>query len=124
MAARKQIVLINSATVTATGNTAAVPNDIPKHNRWIAFLSVGAIAGTSPTLDLVIQQSCDGVNWVTLHSFTQLTEESADSVQQGFAAQATDYLKPLMPYLRVARTVGGSDTPTFNNVTVKLLLDE
>ena len=39
-------------------------------------------------------------------------------------AAATDYLNPLLPYCRLSYVIGGTASPTFNAVAVKLLLDQ
>ena len=85
--------------------------------------TVGTITGTSPTLDITLQHSSDGTNWVTLRAFSQLVSGSANSTTHLFAASATDYLIPVLPYVRASYTAGGT-TPSFGSVTVKLLLDE
>lgn len=121
MAATKVLRLLPSSTINASGATPSRPNDI-NGSRWVGHLSVGTITGTTPTLTATIEQSVDGANWITLATFTQLTGASSNSVQHLFAASATDYLRPLLPYVRVSYTVGGG-SPVFNNLTISLYLD-
>lgn len=121
MACQERIILINASTITSTSvSTAyAVP---AKFLRWAGLISVTTITGTAPTLDVTLQHSGDGTNWVTLLAFTQLGSGSANSTAHLFAAAATDYLKPILPYVRASYVVGGSASPTFNGVSVSFLL--
>lgn len=121
MACQEALTLINGATITETGAGSSV-SPSPRKNKWAAYLSVGEVTGTNPTLDVTIQHSVDGTNWVTLIAMTQVTTSSA--VEHKFASSATDYLKPILPYVRASYVVGGTDEPTFAAVTVKLLVDE
>jgi hypothetical protein len=64
-----------------------------------AQLNVTAISGTSPTLDVVIEDSVDGgVTWNTVGTFTQATAVSR---------QVLDVPGPFGPLLRVRWTVDG-----------------
>lgn len=123
MSCQKAITLINAATITSTSQSTAQP--LPAICKaWVGVVSVTTITGTSPTLDIVLQHSSDGTNWVTLGTFSQLVAGSANSTAHLFAAAATDYLRPLLPYVRASYTIGGTSTPTFNAVTVKLMIEE
>jgi hypothetical protein len=123
MACQTKIPLLASSTITASGTSTAVV--LPAYyNCWVGFVSVGTITGTTPTLDITIQHSSDGTNWVSLIAFAQLVSGSASTTTHKFAAAATDYLIPLLPYCRISYTIGGSATPTFNSLAVTLLLDK
>ncbi len=123
MSAQKAITLINAATINSTSTS--TPQTLPGRCKgWVGVVSVTTITGSSPTLDITLQHSSDGTNWVTLRAFSQLVGGSANSTAHLFAAAATDYLIPLLPYVRASYTIGGTGTPTFNSVTVKLLIDE
>lgn len=65
--------LVASNTVTATGNTASFV--MPYADAYRLILAVGAVSGTTPTFDAVLQDSPDGgVTWVNLPlRFTQVT---------------------------------------------------
>lgn len=119
--AKKNAILVNGVTQTATNNTATADISTIFGRAWVAQISCGTVTGTSPTLDVTIQQSLDGTNWSTLIAFTQIT--SSNAVELKYAASSADYAKPLLNYVRCAITVGGTDTPTFNTVTVRLLID-
>lgn len=119
MAATQEIILVDAQTITATGQATAVK--LPAGARyWVAYLKVASVSGSSPTLDVTVQHSADGSNWVTLIAMTQAT---GATVEHKFAASATDYLKPLLPYVRASYVVGGTGSPTFTGTTVKLLMD-
>ena len=122
MASKKTIILLSGTTQTITNNTAAVDLSTVIGRAWVAHISTGTISGTTPTLDVVIQQSIDGTNWVVLSTFTQITLASQQELRYT-TTPASDYLRPLLNYVRLAITVGGSATPTFNSVTVRLLID-
>jgi hypothetical protein len=66
-------------------------------------LSVTAVSGTTPTLDVDIEESLDGTNWFTLTSFTQAV------------AQTVEIKKTVnvSGYIRATWTIGGTGTPTF-----------
>lgn len=122
MACLNTLALLAASTINSTAQSTAVA--IPKDaRRWVGVLSVTTITGTSPTLDITIQHSSDGVTWVTLIAFTQLVAGSANTTFHKFAAAATDYLIPLLPYCRLSYVIGGSAGPTFNGVAVSLLFD-
>ena len=119
MAIRKIINLLTSASITASADAAAVAVPM-EYSKWVVTTSLGTVTGTSPTLDITIQQSADGTNWITLIAVTQRVAGSASTVLHTFAAAATDYLKPMLPYMRASYVIGGTSTPTFNTVSVNL----
>lgn len=93
--------LVASAARTATGNSGALPGF-----NWSALraqLAVTAASGTTPTLDVVIEDSLDGTNWNVVGTFTQATAATAQAINISgvFADQ-----------LRVRWTVAGT-TPSF-----------
>lgn len=78
---------------------------------WVA----ASVTGTNPTLDGKLQHSRDGVTWydvdATNAKFTQLLAAGSQFVQIPANLE-------LMPNLRIAFTVGGTNTPTFGSVKV------
>lgn len=69
-----------------------------------AQLNVTAVGGTTPTLDVVIQDTLDrGVTWNTIGTFTQ---------KGGPAREVINIAGPMSRELRVAWTIGGT-TPSF-----------
>lgn len=98
---KKQLTLFASEEVTETGQTGAI--DVSDIDEMSVFLNVSAGSGTNPTLDVVIEDSPDGVKWHTKESFTQATGITTE------AKRITNFGK----FIRVKRTIGGTDTPTF-----------
>lgn len=72
-------------------------------NRIRAQLDVTAAAGTSPTLDLVVEDTLDGTNWNVVGTFTQRTAAGR---------QVIDIAGQFAPRLRVRWTIGGT-SPSF-----------
>lgn len=88
----------------------------------------GDVTGTNPTLDVVIQESSTGTgSWTTIATFTQVTDE-----QVGYIATATPryevpgedplavVFRTTKDYLQASWTIGGTATPTFNDVSIEL----
>ena len=94
-----------SAAETATGNSGAIETT----GKDIAIaVDVTAASGTTPTLDLTVEWSPDGTNWVdadTPDAFTQLITTG------GQAKEITAKAR----YYRLLWTIGGS-TPSFTFV--------
>lgn len=67
-----------------------------------ATLTVTAVSGTSPTLDLSLQTTADGTNYYTVGSFTQATGATSEAKIFG----------PLGATSRWRWVIGGSATPT------------
>ena len=108
-------------TVTATGNGAAF---YVGADRLVVFrlLVGGTVAGTNPTLDVKFQHSADGTSgWTdTGVAFSQVTASQATAT--GALAEpprAAVYTPAGRPYLRVVKTVGGTN-PSFGGVAVVL----
>lgn len=98
-AATADLVLAASAERTATGNGASVEVGDKAVGRLL--LDVTARTGTTPTLDVTIQTSFDGVTWRTAGTFTQATATG----QQRISCM-------LDRYVRAIWTIGGT-TPSF-----------
>lgn len=75
----------------------------------VTLSSSAAAAGSSPTLDVKLQESADNSTFtdVTSGAFTQVTD--AASLQY-----MTVNVSALKRYLRVIGTIGGTSTPTFD----------
>lgn len=108
---RKRVVFASAArTATATSETFSVE---PETTNIAIYLSVTAASGTSPTLDLKIQDSPDGgVTWFDVGSGTGAG--TGNFVQ---ATAATTQVKELTArkfarQLRIVGTVGGT-SPSF-----------
>lgn len=98
-----------SSVETATGNDNAGKVDLVAEHpvglkaQLAAQVIVTAVSGTNPTLDVLVQDSLDGVNWTTLIAFTQLT---------GTGSELKKVANPAK-FIRASWTIGGTDTPTF-----------
>lgn len=97
---KQLLTLLASATKTATGQTDAI--DASGVDELSVFLNVTDVSGTSPTLDVVIQDSPDGTTWYDKESFTQATAATSE------AKRLTNFGK----FVRVKYTIGGT-TPSF-----------
>lgn len=94
---------VASAAVTASGNSGALTG-YGAATSLRAQLNVTAASGTTPTLDVVIEDSVDGgATWNTVGTFTQKTASSREVV---------NVTNPFGDQLRVRWTVGGT-TPNF-----------
>ena len=108
---RRTITLVASQARTATLTTGAF--DVgPEVTKLVAYLSVTAASGTSPTLDVKIQDSPDGNTWYDIGSGTG--SGTGLFVQ---ATAATTQVKDITTrnfgrYIRAVNTVGGT-TPSF-----------
>lgn len=76
-----------------------------------AIVSCGTVSGTTPTLDLKIQESDDNSNWsdITGATFTQLTAAGREEI----------HFKSNKRYIRAVATIGGT-TPSFTFSVVLL----
>jgi len=88
-------------THTASGETNWMKID--KAQQLQAFLEVGTVSGTNPTLDVTIVESPDQAQEYLLHTFTQATATTKEKKSGEWPAK----------YIKVKWTIGGTDTPTF-----------
>lgn len=129
----QELTLQASTTQTASGNTAAqdlitstwaaLPDPLERAPDWLRVqLQVTAASGTSPTLNVVIEDSLDGTNWNTVGTFAQKTAASLEVINIALRgdAQPAGFAWPLnMRRVRVRWTIGGtSPSFTFNVVAV------
>ena len=66
------VTLLASAARTETVTGTAVKG-LSAARLLVMQLNVTAASGTSPTLDVVVQDTVDGTNWNTIATFTQAT---------------------------------------------------
>lgn len=124
MASVGRFVIIDDQTITST-TTVVASNSLELHsNKFIAWLDISAVDGTSPTFDVVISHSPDKTNWVTLATFAQLGANGNEAIFEGDFADAGAGKTPqgVFPYIRAVVTVGGTD-PT-GDVTCALYFDK
>ncbi len=92
----------DAAALTATGNSSALDVKKTAIDGITVELAVTAASGTTPTLDVTIQESDDNSTWRNVSTFPQIT-----GTGRWFRRVASG-----SRYLRAARTVGGT-TPSF-----------
>lgn len=94
--------LVASAARTTSGNSGALTG-------WGAVttlrvqLNVTAASGTTPTLNVVVEDTVDGTNYTTVGTFTQKTAASREVI---------NITTPFTDTLRVSWTIAGT-TPSF-----------
>lgn len=94
---------VASAARTASG-TSSTLEGVGEWGTIRARLAVTAASGTSPTLDVVVEDTLDGgTNWHTVATFAQKTAAGTEAV---------NITTPFSDRLRVRWTVGGT-TPSF-----------
>jgi hypothetical protein len=93
---------VASAARTTTGNSGILTN-FGSFKTIRAQLDVTAASGTTPTLDVVIEDTLDGVNFNTIGTFTQRTSAGR---------QVIDITTPFSDSVRIRWTIGGT-TPSF-----------
>lgn len=94
--------LVAPAARTASGNSGALGQF--SHAAVLRLqLDVTAASGTSPTLDVVIEDTLDGTNYNTIGTFAQKTAAGREVI---------NITTPFSETLRVRWTVGGT-TPSF-----------
>jgi hypothetical protein len=72
--------------------------------QFMAVLGIGAVTGTSPTLDLKLQESADNSTWADI--------TGAAFAQQNAAGTNTLQVRTTKRYVRAVATVGGT-SPNF-----------
>lgn len=107
--ALKVLDLFRSDARTASGNGTSV--DLqgyvnPGIDNMKAYLDVGTVSGTTPTLDVKIQESSDNVTFtdITGATFTQVTATGANQEIHFVTSKR---------YVRAVATIGGT-TPSFS----------
>lgn len=96
--------------VTATSTATGTGVDTFGYNDAMVALEVGAVSGTSPTLDVKIQDSADNSTFadVTGLTFTQVTASNNSQVLRVSGLNTSTRRR----YLRAVGTIGGT-TPSF-----------
>lgn len=96
-------VLASSQRGAGTHTSGPIANPGVAADVWVGVQAT-AVSGTSPTLDVSLEQSSDGSSYsaVTGSSITQLTA----------AGNRLAFARVTQPFVRVTSTVGGSATPT------------
>ena len=102
---------IASAALTSTSTSSSISNNLG--NAFQVNIAVTATSGTTPTLDLRIQESFDGgTNWETLYDFQRITANGSYN---------SPVLRSVGRHIRYVRTVAGT-SPSFTNAVVRNVL--
>jgi hypothetical protein len=99
--------LVPSAARTANGDSGIYSNYGDASTLRVQ-LEVTGFSGTGPTLDVVLEDSVDGVNWNPIATFSQKT---------GAAREILDVTVPFADRIRVRWTLGGT-APSFTFAVV------
>lgn len=94
--------LVASAARAASGNSGAI-GGFGYAKTLRVQLDVTAVAGATPTLDVVVEDTIDGVNFNTIGTFAQRT---------AVGRQVIDVTSPFSDIARIRWTIGGG-TPSF-----------
>lgn len=102
---------VTSAALTTTTTTSAItPHYIGQKSFAFQFV-VTAVSGTSPTLDIGIEESYDaGTNWIRIYDMPRITATGS---------YTTPRLKPNGNRIRYVQTVGGT-SPSFTRAVNRL----
>lgn len=97
-------VITASAARTATGNSATLSGyGLPA--KLLFFLNCTAASGTTPTLNVTIEDTLDGSTWRAVATFTQKTAASTEYI-------AIPTTAPVADRIRVRWVIAGT-TPSF-----------
>ena len=113
----KTVVTLRPQAITA--NTNGIGVDTLGYNSAAISLETGAVTGTTPTLDVKIQDSADNSTFADLSTpvaFTQVTAANNSQILRLEGLNATGRRR----YIRVVATVGGT-TPNFTSLCTVLL---
>lgn len=96
-----ETLVASAARTSSSASTMAKGWEAAKTIR--AQLDVTAASGTTPTLDVVLEDTLDGTNWNTIGTFAQKTAAGREVI---------NITAPFSDRLRARWTVGGT-TPSF-----------
>lgn len=103
-------------TVSSSGN--GTPVLVGERRTFEVELRVaGTVSGSSPTLDIKLQDSADGITFADMGvSFTQVTASMAAATGVDTKQVRVARTSATKPYVRMVKTVGGT-TPSFGSVS-------
>lgn len=105
------LVDIASAAITSTATSGAIANMLG--NGFQVNISVTAATGTTPTMDVRVEESFDnGTNWVTLYEFQRITATGSYN---------SPILRATGRHIRYVRTIAGT-SPSFTNAVTRNVL--
>lgn len=94
--------LLPSAARTTSGSSTPVTDQGDEKTLRVQ-LNVTAASGTSPTLNVVVEDTLDGTNWNTIGTFAQ---------RVGPGREVINITTPFANQVRTSYTIGGT-TPSF-----------
>lgn len=98
-----------------------------EHRGIVLYLKLGAVSGTNPTLDCKVSAKApftDDYVDIPGASFTQKNADDANStfsltIYPGIGETANESISDVLPGVwALTFTVGGTDTPTFNDISI------
>ena len=95
--------VIESKSRTTSADSGIIDLPMERYDELRIQLDVTAASGTTPTLDVVVEDTLDGVNFNTIATFTQAT---------GVTREVKNVTTPFGRRLRVKWTLGGT-SPNF-----------
>ena len=113
----KSLVTFRPQAITANGNGIGV--DTLGYNSAAVIQEVGAVSGTTPTLDTKVQDSADNSAFADLSPAVAFTQVTAANNSQILRLDGLN-LAGRRRYLRAVATVGGT-SPNFQTSVVVLL---
>lgn len=121
----KAVLVKSPIAVTADGQTTGVDLGPERLDDVMVIMSIGAVTGTTPTLDVDIQTS-DALagTYTTVASFSQYDADDADTLKSlSVNLQGQNSAGDEQRYLRADLDVGGT-TPSFVVGIVALVLSQ
>lgn len=109
-----QLLEAQTATSTATGTGV----DVSGYDRelYVSLSADSASAGTTPTLNVKLQESADDSTYtdITSATFTEVTGTAGTAIAPSDAdGTITLNVSDKAKYIRAVATIGGTSTPTF-----------
>ena len=95
--------MFTAAAVTADGNSSVLDIGATPANGVVIEVAVTAVSGSSPTMDIVVQESADNSTYKALATFDQITA----------TGRQTRRVQSSKRYLRLNYDIGGSSSPSF-----------
>lgn len=105
------VVDVASAAITTTATTSSIANNLG--NGFQVSIAVTTVTGTTPTLDVRVEESFDGgTNWVTLYEMQRITATGSYN---------SPILRATGRHIRYVQTVAGT-TPSFTRAITRNVL--
>ena len=95
--------MFTAAAVTADGNSTVLDLGSTPAGGVVVEVAIPAVSGSSPTMDIVVQESADSSSWQIVSTFAQLTA----------TGRHTRIVQTAKRYLRMNYDIGGSSSPSF-----------